>query len=274
MSAARVQSAPPGTQAVVRAVRLLKAVAASVPGAGLGDLAEELSLSKPTVHRILAALESEGLVTREGSRFRLGAGVVTLGAQALAGSNLRALARTLLERLAASSGETATLEIPSGSFMLILDEVRGGQLVGAHAEIGTRWPMHATSTGKAYLAALPSADRAAFIRGKRRALTPATLVDDAEFRETLAQAANDGFALTQEELEAGYSAVAVVFKGPGGDPVGALSLGGPSERLDAERLRHLGAELRAAGEEMGRRLGWGVTSVDHRDTSAGARPNC
>jgi IclR family transcriptional regulator, acetate operon repressor len=246
---------PAGTQAIVRAVRLLKVIAGRGEAASLNDLATELQLSKPTIHRILGALESEGLVAKGERGFRLGAGVVTLGAQALAGSNLRAIARGHLERLAADSGETATLEIPSGDSMLILDEVRGGQVIGAHIEVGTRWPMYATSTGKAVLGALPTGEMAARLRPSRTALTRATLVSVRDLRAACRESAERGFAVTRQELEEGYSAVAAVVRGPGGQVIAALSLGGPSDRMEEDRLMELGKRVRQAAKELSASLG-------------------
>src|SRR3989442_12329333 len=54
--------------------------------------------------------------------------------------------------------------------MLILDEVLGRGLIGATASLGTRWPAHATSTGKAVLAALPQAERKRILGTRPRLL--------------------------------------------------------------------------------------------------------
>lgn len=247
--------APPGTQAIVRAVRLLKTVASAGDTSSLAHLSEALDLSKPTVHRILAALESEGLVARDGGAIRLGSAVITLGAQALAGNNLRAIARTFLERLASESGETATLEIPAGPYMLILDEVRGRQLVGAHAEVGTQWPMYATSSGKAFLATLSESELSRRLRATRKPLTSSTLITDEDLRDSCRQARERGFAVSEEELEGGYSAVGAVVLGPAGRPVAALSVGGPTDRLIPERLVELGEKVKQVAEKLGRELG-------------------
>ncbi len=216
-------SAPEGTQSIVRAVRLLKLISARAQPGSLRDLASELGLSKPTVHRMLGALAAEGLVERGSRGFILGAGVVALGAQALASSNLRVMARRHLERLASETGETATLEIPSGESMLILDEVRGGQVIGANIEVGTRWPMSTTSTGKAFKAAIAGAV--------------------------------EPFAISENELEAGFSAVGAVVRSLGGGAIAALSLGGPSERLGKARLEELGVQVRDAANELSATLG-------------------
>ena len=68
------KKAPEGTQAIQRALHLLEELASGVRDRGLGDLAAALDLTKPTAHRILAALEAGGLVARspEGALYRLG----------------------------------------------------------------------------------------------------------------------------------------------------------------------------------------------------------
>ena len=77
---------------------------------------------------------------------------MALGVLALASSDLRRRVRPLLKSLADETGETATLEVPIEDSMLILDEVTGRHVVGAGGNVGTRWPLHATSTGKAVMA--------------------------------------------------------------------------------------------------------------------------
>ncbi len=123
----------------------------------LHELSSVTGLTKTTAHRLLAALESEGLIARGStpSAYRLGPAVIALGARALRTSDLRAAVRHHLIEVAETTSETATLEVLSDDRMLILDEVSGRHLVSATAEIGTQWPVHATSTGKALLAAMP-----------------------------------------------------------------------------------------------------------------------
>ena len=86
-----------------------------------------------------------------GEAWRLGAGAIALGALALRANDLVSVARPELESLVRETGETATLEVLVGDEVLILDGVEGPSLVGASSEVGTRWPAHATSTGKVLL---------------------------------------------------------------------------------------------------------------------------
>ena len=114
---------PQGAQAALRAVRLLKLFTIERPEMSLAELSKVSGLNKTTTHRLLRALQSEGLLERDSlsARYSLGACLMALGVQALASSDLRRRARPLLKSLAHDTGETATLEVPIEDSMLILD---------------------------------------------------------------------------------------------------------------------------------------------------------
>lgn len=256
-----MRNAPAGTQVVIRAIRLLKSFTPDHPTWSLADLCAERGLSKSTVHRLLGALESEGLVTRDGGSgdgnlYRLGPAAVALGSQALRSDHLRTLARPRLEQLAAESDETATLEVPIDDQLLILDEVEGHHLIAANAEIGTRWPMHATSTGKAFLAALPAAQRDHILSSPLERFTPSTRIDAAQLAQDLAEVSRTGFATSWEELEIGHVAAGAALIDANGAPVGALSVGGPSSRIELPQLQRLGRLLAQHAQQLSRQLGW------------------
>ncbi len=234
---------PQGAQAALRAVRLLKRFSIERPEMTLAELSKASGLNKTTTHRLLRALQSEALIDRNPATgaYCLGAGLMALGVQALASSDLRRRVRPVLRALARDSGETATLEVPVEDSVLILDEVAGRHVVGAAGNIGTRWPMHATSTGKAYLAFDDGClERLA---GNLHPLTPKTLTQREDFHAQIVDIRRRGFAMTVDELEDGFAAVATVIRGPLGDVQGALSIGGPTQRMDAARRAELGSVL-------------------------------
>ena len=105
----------PGTQAVARAIALLKTFSDAQPEWGLRELAHATGLNKTTAFRLLAALEAEGLVARNtvSGGYRLGVELVALGGCAVRSNPLRAVSRPLLETLAQECDEAATLEAVS-----------------------------------------------------------------------------------------------------------------------------------------------------------------
>ena len=130
------QTRPPqGAQAALRAVRLLKLFSNERPEMSLAELSRASGLNKTTTHRLLRALQSESLVDRNPatSAYSLGPGLMALGVQALASSDLRRRVRPVLRSLARETGETATLEIPFEESMLILTKSLGGMCWGRPA---------------------------------------------------------------------------------------------------------------------------------------------
>jgi len=249
---------PSGAQAVLRAIALLKAFTLEEPARDVASLAEERGLSRGTVHRLLAALESEGLVVRNdrGGLYRLGPTAAALGVRALRSSTLRETAHPELERLAEQTGETATLEVLSERKMLILDEVLGARLIGASPSLGTAWALHATSTGKAILAAVPSERVAKLLPRSLDRFTGKTITDRARLKEALDEARVKGYATAREELEEGYTAAGAVIRTPMLEPYAALSLGGPSARLRPDVLKDLGARVKSCADAVSARLGF------------------
>jgi DNA-binding IclR family transcriptional regulator len=246
----------PGTQAVSRAVGLLKAFTLEEPEMRLQDLSRALGLNKTTAYRLLRALEGEGMVERapDGDAWRLGPEVVALGSRALGGVDLRSAAREEIRALAAETRETVTLEVLAGADTLILDEAMGGYVIGTMPSVGTRWPAHATSTGKALLAELSPAGRTALLPARLARPTPRTIGERAVLERELQRVLARGFATSLEELEPGFAAVGAVVRSGAGQPLGALSVGGPRNRVGA-RIESLGRQVCAAAARLSARLG-------------------
>jgi DNA-binding IclR family transcriptional regulator len=215
-----------------------------------GEISDLAGLNKTTTHRLLRALQSEALIDRDPvtGRYRLGPGLMALGVLALSSNDLRRRARPTLNRLARETGETATLEVPIDDSMLILDEVTGSHFVGVAGNVGTRWPIHATSTGKALIAFEEQGMER--VGNRLTSLTPQTIVRRATLEEQLGEIRRRGFAETVDELEDGFSGVATVIRGGLGEVLGAISICGPTQRLTNSRRLRLGASLCTAAQHL------------------------
>lgn len=247
----------PGTQSVLRAVSLLKVFDDEHPEWGLTELAGEAGLNKTTAFRLLSALESEGMVARSaaGDGYVLGPAIVVLGGRALRANNLRRVSRSRLEELARATGETASLEVLSGSEMLIIDEVPGDHLVGGVRSIGTRWPLHGASTGLALLAAWPEAEREAFLQKPLPPITPRTITGRDALRSLLCQINKQGYAVADEMLEMGLIAIGAPLHDYDGRAVAAISIFGPKIRLAGETISAKGELVRKTAREISTMLG-------------------
>ena len=250
-----------GTQAVQRAVRLLKALGSETGEPTLAELVRAVGLNKTTAYRLLTALEAEGLVERgSADGYRLGPELLALGGRALGAQDLREAAREELVALARKTRETAHLEVRIGAETLILDEAMGSHRVGTTPSLGTRWPAHATSTGKVLLAALGASDLDAVLTWPLAALTPRTITGKAALRRELLRVRERGYATGIEELEPGFMAVAVPVLARDGQVVAAVGIGGPRVRLDPERLAAIAKTLPPHAARISERLGAALPS--------------
>ena len=250
--------APGRTQSVRRAVSLLKAFGDAHGELGLAALSRGVGLNKSTAHRLLTTLESEGMVERgpQRGRYRLGPALVALGTRALGGDGLRMAARPELRALALATRETATLEVLLGREVLILDESVGSHVIGTLPSVGTRWPAHATSTGKVLLAQLEEADLEGFLLVPLVPLTARTITRARALERELARVRERGYATSNEELEPGFVAVGVPVRGADGRVVAAISVGGPRSRLRSAGVAGIARRLPPAAARISARLGY------------------
>ena len=247
----------PGTQSVVRAITVLKAFTDEHPEWSLTPLAQELGLNKATTFRILTALESEALIMRDpqSDKYRLGPAIVTLGGRALRANSLRAVSHDELQALANETNETASLEILLGKEALVLDEIAGSHVMTGSQSIGSRWPAHATSTGKALLAALPQEQLRHALPMPLPSYTPHTITTWEALQDDLAATRRRGYAVAREELEIGLLAIGAPVVNHDGQAVAAISIAGPTLRLTAEREPQFGALVRDYAQRISRLLG-------------------
>lgn len=247
-----------GTQAVRRAVALLKAFDDEHPSWGLSDLARETGLNKTTAFRLLSALESEGLVARaaDGESYILGTEIVVMGGRALRGNNLRAVARPVLEALAAETRETASLEILVGDEVLVVDEIIGGYLMSGVPSLGSRWAIHAVSTGQALLAFMPPDRAAALLPKTLRPVTAQTITDRKALLAELEAVRRRGYSVADESLEVGLVAIAAPVFNHDGEVVAAVSIAGPKVRITPECLPDVAARVVRAAEQFSAQIGY------------------
>lgn len=248
-------SAPPprdGLQVLQRSVLVLRAVAGHGGGPRLADLAEVVDLPKTTIHRVVNALATEGLLRiDDGGRIWLGPLLLSLSRAAT--GDLAAQVRPAVLALHRALDETVDVSVVDGGAVRFIDQVQSTQPLRAVSAVGASFPLHATANGKAVLAALPPGEAAAVLAGPLPALTPHTITDPAALRAELAEIASVGVAFDREEHTLGISAAGVAVVGPTG-PVLALSVPAPTERFERTRSEIVAA-LRTAATEAAALLG-------------------
>lgn len=250
-------AAPTLIQSVDRALAVLE-ILARRGAAGVTDIGLELGVHKSTAFRLLAVLESRGLVEQAGDRgaYRLGFGIVRLAGAATAQLDVTRESRRACEQLAADLGETVNLALLDDGRAINITQVRGGASVASHNWVGQRTPLHATSSGKVLLAFAAPAVREAVLSGGLERFTSSTITDPAALEDVLAAARVSGWSCTQEEYEIGLNAVAAPVRASDGTVVAALSVSGPAYRLVPESLPDVAKRVIEAADDISTRMGF------------------
>jgi IclR family transcriptional regulator, acetate operon repressor len=223
-------SEPSGTQAIDRAAQLLVRVVESAEPPSIGELSAGAGLPKSTTSRLVSALERQGLVQRLGERGRLRPGPVLLRyASRDASQTLIELAAPSLRRLADACGETINLAVPGPDGVEHLAQEDTAHFVGVTDWVGRRVPFELAANGKCFLT-----------------FGGAGHVQSDEIRA-------NGYATSIDELEVGLTAMAAPVLGANGVAIAALSISGPTARLE-QRVDELAPLLKTEAASFSRRL--------------------
>ena len=226
-------SNPNGTQAVDRAATLLSEVVHASDPVTFTELTIRTGLAKSTTSRLLLALERNHLVRRDDhGRFLPGEMFVSFAWRDGGGSSLVAVAQPFLERLGKATGETINLGVTSGHSVDQIAQVDCTYLIGGTNWVGRPVPLHASGLGKVLLAY----GAAKLPPGELERCTEKTITTETALRAELAAVRARGYAVTDEELEPGLTAVAAPIRGYDGAVVAALSVSAPTTRMSREGM--------------------------------------
>lgn len=237
---------------VERTVRILEELAASREAQPLGALVRRVGVPKSTLHGILRTLEHCGWVETDdtGLRFRIGAGSLQLGAAYVDTDHVVQRLAPVLDRLAATTGETVQLARLTGADVVYLARRDSSHPVRLVSAVGGRLPAHATALGKALLAHYPLAEVDRRLPRRLRRLTERTLSTREQLHAALADTRARGWAVDDEEATDGLRCYAVALPSAV-PPVDALSISVPSFRMTEERERLIVASLLEASGSPG-----------------------
>ncbi len=245
---------------VARALALLEQLRDSERSLGVNELARRIGVNASTASRLLATLESAGMVQRDDAiptrPYRLGLALVTLADRVIWRLDLQSLARPILVELEEGTGETATLSLPGEREAITVDSVPSRSSVVSMARLGRPSISHATAVGKVMLA---------FGGGRLPrerdlvALTDRTITDRAQLATEVARVRERGYGTVFGEREVDVNAIAAPVFDRAGELAAILGLQAPASRLEDPVT--LLATLRDGAARLTRALGGSPRAV-------------
>jgi IclR family acetate operon transcriptional repressor len=222
------------TRTVDRALGLLADVCTE-GSLSLAECARRAHLPPSTALRLLRTLETSGFVVRDAAgSFSAGATLIRLGAFALGRQSLLRLAQPAMQRIVTATGETTYLSIagPHETAVYI------GMVEGTHAVRHTSWvgrsmPFANLAVGRALTGDVPA----------------------------------DGYVAERDVHEPDVTAIAAPIRRSGG-VAGALSLLGPTYRIDDRTMQQYGRIVSSEAQAIGRQFGDVSDPFAYREVAA------
>ncbi|HSW19471.1 MAG TPA: IclR family transcriptional regulator [Ramlibacter sp.] len=222
------------------------------------ELSRLTGVPRPTVTRLASTLVTLGLMSQDPDTeaFCLGPGVVSLARVFLAGLDIRGAARPHMAALAEACGGSVYLAVPDGLDMVLIEACRPrSTMLAPRLDVGSRAPMANSALGRAYLWALPPAQRDALIESLRLARGSDWAAVEGGLRRSLAEADKLGYCISAGEFHREINSVSVPLTGPAGEAM-ALNCGSAAFVFDEERLRkEIAPALLAMAHELANAIG-------------------
>lgn len=214
---------------------LIEAFDARHPKMTLSEAARAVGLSPASARRCLRTLVALGYARSDGKYFRLAPRVLRLGHAYVMTDDLARRAQPVLESLSERAHESASLGVLDGDEVVFVARATARRSLSSGVGVGTRLPAHCSAIGRVLLAALEPAQLRERLAGMPlNALTPHTVTDPRRITRLVAAARQQGYAVSEEEIELGLRSMAVPIRDDAGEVVAAMSLAVRTSRLSAQ----------------------------------------
>lgn len=223
---------------LARGLEVLRAFTPAVPVLGNREISDRTGLPKPTVSRLTYTLTLLGFLNRDVrlQKYRLGAGVLSLGHPLLASMHVRQLAKPVMESLARATGCTVNLGIRDRGSVVYVDAVRADSSNQHLPDIGSSRPLLLSSIGRALILSCLPAERTAILNYLK-------VQDRAQFDAARAIWEADqklfstaGYCHSRGDWRSEIHAVAIPVKQPQGEPGLAMNCTIAAHQASKDRM--------------------------------------
>lgn len=244
---------------VQNALRLLKLFTVTTPEKRLTELANELGLGKSTTSRLLSTLLSEGFVYQDpiSHKYRLGQRIVSLYNVIVSSYvDLADAAKPLTTRLARETSEAILVAVLEEDEIAYIFKEEGSTKEDLAASVGARNPVHCTSSGKLLLAYQDPVTLSRILEQPLGRYTSNTITDPSELKEQLLQIRNQDYCVSIGEYVENIVSISAPLRDSAGLVISAITLMGPTQRLNEERITSCTQKIVKTAKEISRQFGY------------------
>lgn len=224
----------------------------------LVQITEKLGLGKSSVFRMLSTLEQAGYVEKTPKlEYRLSPKFIELGSKVLNRINPNKIIQEYLIQLRDQFNESTHHGVISANLnVLVVNKATSERAIRMTSEVGGTLPAYASGMGKAILAFSLDSELEQMIRQHEYfAYTNKTITDPDVLLQTLHTIKSQGYSMDDEEAEEGLTCYAAPILDNDGKAVSAISISGPTQRMEAQKHEIITA-VKQAAQEIAQKIGY------------------
>ena len=220
-----------------RIFSLLDCFSVQQPELGVREAARLLGISSSASGRLLAALRNEGVVIQypESRSYSLGGRVIRWAGTYTATSDLNVHALPYMKRILNETNETVSLYVVEGNERVCVERLESRQNVRIVEMVGQRLKLYAGSGGRAILAFMEESEIERILQIAATEIDPEHAAEEIyQIRTQLQAVRQTGYAISHGEWLTEASGIASPILNDKGNPIGSVSISGPSQRFQDE----------------------------------------
>lgn len=204
----------------------------------LSEVASRTGMNRAKARRFLLTLHALGYVRKEQRYFELAPRVLQLGYAFLSANNYQGVIQQYLEEITAETGESSSLGVLDGhDVTYVARSAAKHRLMAITLSVGTRLPAAYTSMGRILLAQLSDEALDHFLATiTLEPFTDKTVTDVNELRHRIVEARQQGYAISDQELDSGLRSIAVPVYDAKRHLMGAINISTNAARVDLDTL--------------------------------------
>lgn len=223
------------------------------------ELSQRTGIPLSTLYRLIKDLETRGYLKYNSQQATYGLGMrfFELGCVVEQQIELPEICGPIMRQLSEQFDATIMLTAVYRNEVICLEVIQSRRILRLAMERGSRLPFYAGAGSKILMAFLPESEIDKLLAQQPIvAFTSHTLTDPTAFKLQLAQIREQGYALSDQEMNPGAVGIATPIYNAQREVVAGLTMAGPSSLLVKERYPEYVEVLQLAAEECSARLGY------------------
>lgn len=244
---------------VIKAIEVLKELSKSESGLGVTEISNKLNYGVSATYHLLNTLKLCNIIEqdKETKKYRIGFELFRISSVAKNQNNLANIAQPHLDKLKENVGETSNLVVMDDNCIVYIAQSESTNLLKMFTQLGAKVPFYCTGAGKAILAyQSENAQRYTISKTKFNKYTKNTLTTIEELINEFKIIRIQGYALDNEERELGVTCIAAPVFDCYGEAIAAISISGPSSRLNGKGIKNLIHHVVGASDRLSFDLGY------------------